>query len=170
MLNITDINTHISKRRVYVHEMDAVDFLDQLTDKPRFRDMIDCIVSDVPWNCMPEGSGSNALRPDDVITQDVIEKICVKMKVLLSDTGELLSTSNALLRHYTPAHTHIHSHLYLHTLPFVLSYIHLHLRALRNCPNTCGMARRPLATSAEESWIVCGAPAPHPVYRHEGEC
>ena len=92
MSNITDINTHIRKRRVYVHEMDAVEFLDQLTEKPRFRDMIDCIVSDVPWNCMPEGSGSNALRPDDVITQDVIEKICLKMKVLLSEAGELLST------------------------------------------------------------------------------
>ena len=136
MSNTTDIHTHLSKRRVYVNEMDAVDFLNQLTDKPRFRDMVDCIVSDVPWNCMHDGSGSNALRPDDSITQDAIEKVCGKIKVLLSETGELLSISSALLCHYTPTRTHINSHSYSHKLPLVLTYI-LTRTLIHSPPLTC---------------------------------
>ena len=78
--------------RIQIVESRAVTFLDELLSHQRHHNMIDCFCTDGPWNCMLGGSGKNStvLRADDTITLDTVEKICARIKLLLSDTGESL--------------------------------------------------------------------------------
>jgi hypothetical protein len=82
--------------------MDAVDFLDEMLGSSRFRGMIDAFIADSPWNCTKDESGKK-LREDDVITRDTVQKICNKIKALLSPKGKLMSCVGV---EYTRARAH----------------------------------------------------------------
>ena len=92
--NYNYLPTYVFNResRVQIVESRAVAFLDGLLAQARHHNMIDCFCTDVPWNCMLGGSGKNStvLRDDDTITLDAVEKLCSRIKSLLSDTGESL--------------------------------------------------------------------------------